>query len=98
MARAPDRTIVGEAKTTLGSRRTQGIVAIETGAGFPIDGSANPGLVNKPALLVMDSVSSTRVVTSYYIWVNQHGILRISAAKPTTELSDGAAVGDQTGT
>jgi len=76
-------------KTTFGSRRSaiQGSLAVETG-----------GAANAPAVLMLDSVDATGAVTTRYLWVNRNGILRISSTFPVTELSDGVAVGDQTGT
>lgn len=85
MARETERPSAGTIR--FGSRRkgVQGEVHIETTA-----------TANKPALLALDAVSpSDGSVTTYYLWVDSAGKLRISSAKPTTEVSDGTIVGSQ---
>jgi len=86
MARDQERR---NGKTSFGSRRSaiQGSVAIESG-----------GVANQPSVLMLDAVDALGVVTTNYLWVNRNGKLRISTVFPVLELSDGVAVGDQTGT
>lgn len=81
MARAPAR-VAG--KTNLGNRRVQGTVHVET-----------VGTADKPGLLALDSVADTGVVTTYYLWVDSTGDLRILNAVPTDQDADGDVVGGQ---
>jgi hypothetical protein len=82
MARAPARE---DGKTNTGSRRVQGQLHVETHE-----------VPDQPSLLVLDAVADTTgAVTSYYLWVDSSGDLRIDDVKPTDQDGDGAIVGGQ---
>ena len=53
------------------------------------------GLANKPGILALDAVSDAGVVTTYYLWVDDTGDLRIGSTFPTNQDGDGAVVGSQ---
>lgn len=56
-----------------------------------------PGLANKPACIVLDSVADTGVVTPYFLWVDSAGKLRILVdVPPADQDSSGTVVGTQT--
>jgi len=50
---------------------------------------------NKPGLLRLDAVNDAGTITSYYLWVDSNGKLRIYNAIPTDQDSDGTVVGTQ---
>ena len=71
--------------STLGDGTHQAILHIKTIA-----------VANKPSILAMDMVNaSTGARTTYYLWVDSTGDLRIHTSIPTTEVSDGTVVGAQ---
>lgn len=48
----------------------------------------------KPSILAMDAVADTTGVrTTYYLWVDSTGDLRIHTSIPTNQDSDGTVVG-----
>ncbi len=51
---------------------------------------------NMPALLSLDAVNDSGVITQYYLWVDSNGKLRISNTIPTDQDADGTVVGTQT--
>lgn len=82
-----------EGETCFGSARAgiRGSLRIQANAG-----------ANKPAMLFLDSVSDLGVVTTYALWVDSTGDLRIIAANDTAidsvvtdQDSDGTIVGTQ---
>lgn len=56
---------------------------------------AGTGTANKPGILALDAVSDAGVVTTFYLWVDDTGDLRISSTFPTNQDGDGAIVGTQ---
>ena len=79
-------TIPVEGETRLGSDRDgqQGIVFVATNAG-----------ADKPSILALDAVGAAGARTTYYLWVDRTGDLRISATVPTDEDANGTIVGTQ---
>lgn len=53
------------------------------------------GVADKPGTLQLDSVADTGVVTTYYLWVDSAGKLRIANAYPANQDADGTVVGTQ---
>jgi hypothetical protein len=49
----------------------------------------------KPGILALDSVDDDGAITTYFLWVDQNGDLRVGSAIPTDEDSDGTIVGTQ---
>ena len=50
----------------------------------------------KPSILALDAVAdSTGVRTTYYLWVDSTGDLRIHTSIPTNQDGDGSVVGGQ---
>lgn len=60
----------------------------------PTDRSGT-GVANKPGILALDAVDDSNVVTTFYIWVDHTGDLRIGSTFPTNQDGDGAVVGGQ---
>ena len=52
-------------------------------------------VAEKPSIIALDA-SVAGVRTTYYLWVDSTGDLRIHTSIPTDEDSDGTVVGDQT--
>lgn len=82
----PSGTGTNDNITTIGSDTSPGqtILYIQT-----------PALGEMPAILAMDAVTAAGVRTTYYLWVDSTGDLRIGTALPTNEDGDGSVVGGQ---
>lgn len=71
--------------TTLGNGAHQAVLHVKTVA-----------TAEKPSILAMDAVDpTTGVRTTYYLWVDNTGDLRIHTSIPTNDDSDGTVVGAQ---
>lgn len=81
MARGSEKR---EGQTNLGSLKAQGVAHVQS-----------RGNANEPSILALDATDGT-TVTTYYLWVDQNGDLRIGSTFPTDEDADGTVVGTQT--
>jgi len=55
-----------------------------------------PSKADNPSCIMLDSVNDSGVVTTYFLWVDSNGALRILVdAPPTNQDSDGTIVGTQ---
>jgi len=71
----------GDGKNTRGMRHIQG----------------KNGVPEKPGILALDACADTTgYLTTYYLWVDTNGKLRIHTAVPTNQDGDGTVVGAQT--
>lgn len=52
-------------------------------------------VANKPSIMALDAVSDSNVRTTYYLWVDSDGKLRVHTGIPTDQDSDGTVVGAQ---
>ena len=69
--------------TTLGSGNKQHVLYVQS-----------EETAEKPSIIALDA-SAAGVRTTYYLWIDSTGDLRIHTALPTDEDSDGTVVGDQ---
>jgi len=75
-----------------GSQTTKDADGVATQGGV---GCLAKAAADKPGLLRMDAVSDAGAITTYYLWVDSTGDLRINSGIPTDQDSDGTVVGTQ---
>jgi len=79
---------------TLENTRAIGVSTIGDGIHQAVFHIKTIGTPDKPSILAMDAVAdSSGVRTTYYLWVDTTGDLRIHSAIPTNQDSDGTVVG-----
>lgn len=79
----------GTTKVGGAGRGEQGILHVTA------QSSKGTGTANKPSLVALDAVADNGTITTYWLWVDSTGDLRIANAIPTNQDGDGAVVGGQ---